>query len=167
MKFALVSAVALSALGFVSTAQAQMAGGRLFFEGDIIRGAQAGAPGPFCVLNSQFKRLEKVVFRLRLVDQNGKALDAAGVKSLVVELPNGQKLTAAYGQHPARGEAADYFWTAAWQIPNEMPSGSLMFKAVATDTQGATHTWEPFKIKSSQFNVVDGAITITPPPEKK
>jgi hypothetical protein len=41
-----------------------------------------------------------------------------------------------------------------------------MFKATATDSQGHSQTWEPFKIKSSQFNVVDGAITITPPPEK-
>jgi hypothetical protein len=33
--------------------------------------------------------------------------------------------------------------------------------------QGRSQTWEPFKIKSSQFSVVDGAVTIQPPPAKK
>src|SRR6476469_7198395 len=110
MKFLIGSAVALSALAATTTAQAQ---GRLFFEGDIIRGAQAGAPGPLCALNSQFKRLEKVVFRFRVLDQNGKELDDKGLKELTVTLPDGQKLPARFGQHPPRGEAADHFWTAA------------------------------------------------------
>jgi hypothetical protein len=167
MKVLTVSAVTLSVLGFASVAQAQQQGGRVFFEGDVIRGAQQGAPGPFCVLNNQFKRLEKVVFRFRIVDPEGKALDDKGIKSLFVELPSGQKLQAGYGQHPPRGEAADHFWTAAWIIPNEQPTGTFAYKATVTDLQGHTQTWEPFKIKSSQFSVVDGAITIQPPPAKK
>src|SRR5437667_2412068 len=89
MKTLTISAVALSVLGFANVAQAQQAG-KLFFEGDIIRGAQAGAPGPFCVLNSQFKRLEKVVFRFRILDATGKPLDDKGLKTLVVQLPDGQ-----------------------------------------------------------------------------
>src|SRR5262245_30549849 len=84
-----VSAVALSLAGFADSAQAQ-----LFFEGDLVRGAQQGAPGPFCVLNNQFKRLEKVVWRIRVLDHAGKSLDASGLKSLVIELPDGQKLNA-------------------------------------------------------------------------
>ena len=166
MKFLIAPAVALSVLGFAAVAQAQSQG-RLFFEGDIIRGAQQGAPGPFCVLNNQFKRLEKVVFRFRIVDPDGKPVDDKGVKSLFVELPGGQRLQAGYGQHPPRGEAADYFWTAAWIIPTEQPTGTFAYKATLTDNQGGTQTWEPFKIKSSQFAVVDGAITIQAPPAKK
>ena len=159
MKALIVPAVALSALGFATAAQAQ---GRLFFEGDIIRGAQPGAPGALCALNSQFKRLEKVVFRFRILDQSGKALDDKALKSLVVELPDGQKLPARFGQHPPRGEAADHFWTAAWIIPDNYPSGTFMYKATATDLQGQAQTWEPFKIKTSQFNVIDGAIELKP-----
>jgi len=163
MKSWIVPAVALSVLGFATTAQAQSpAQGRLFFEGDIIRGAQPGASGPLCALNSQFKRLEKVVFRLRVLDQAGNALDDKGLKTLVVQLPDGQKLEARYGQHPPRGEAADYFWTAAWIIPDNYPSGSFFYKATATSTQGVTQTWEPFKIKTTQFNVIDGKIELKP-----
>src|SRR3977135_3428780 len=99
MKILTLSLVALSILGFADLAPAQQ-GGRLFFEGDMVRGDQQGAPGPFCVLNNQFKRLEKVVWRVRVLDQAGQALDAKGLKSLVVELPDGQKLDAKLRPYP-------------------------------------------------------------------
>jgi hypothetical protein len=164
-----LSAIALSVatLGFASGAQAQGAAGKVFFEGDLIRGAQAGAPGPFCVLNNQFKHLEKVVFRFRIVDGAGKPVEKDGLKSLVVELPDGKKLNAVFGQHPPRGEAQDHFWTAAWQIPADYPNGTFAYKAVATANDGSTTTWEPFKVKTTQFQVAAGAVEIKPPPAKK
>ena len=163
MKFLIASAVALSTLAAVSTAQAQSQG-RMFFEGDVIRGNQAGAPFAPCVLNNRFQRLEKVVFRVRLVDGDGKPVDDKGVKSLYVDLPNGTKLQAAFGPH---GQGADHFWTAAWIVPSELPSGSLAYKATLTDNQGGTQTWEPFKIRPSQFQIIDGQITLQPVPAKK
>ena len=72
MKCLTMSAVALSLLGFASTsAQAQT---KLFFYGDLERGNQPGIP-PACVLNNQFKHLEKVVWRLRIHDQTGQELN--------------------------------------------------------------------------------------------
>ena len=64
MKRTLFSAIALSTavLSFAGGASAQ----DLFLDGDIVRGNQPGAPGPICVLNNQFKHLEKVVFRFRV-----------------------------------------------------------------------------------------------------
>jgi hypothetical protein len=157
------AAIALGVLGFANGAQAQGAAAKVFFEGDMIRGAQAGAPGPFCVLNNQFKHLEKVVFRFRIQDASGKVLDKDGLKALTVELPDGQKVNATYGQHPARGDASDYFWTAAWVIPANYPDGTFAYKATVTDASGASHTWEPFKVKPSQLQVVAGAIEIKKP----
>lgn len=155
-----IVALSLAIVGFAGTAQAQST--KLFVESDIVRGAQRGAPGPFCVLNNQFKRLEKVVFRVRVLDQTGKALDASGLKSLVVELPDGKKLSARYGEHPpARlGPVLDHFWTAVWIIPANYPSGSLSYKVVATAQDGSTATWAPFKTQTSQLAVVDGQIDI-------
>jgi hypothetical protein len=169
MKVLTISAITLSVLGFASAAQAQQQGGRLFFEGDVIRGNQPGAPGPACVLNNQFKRLEKVVFRFRILDQNGNALDASGIKSLFVDVPGGNtKLQAAYGPHPGgNNPATDYFWTAAWIIPEGHPAGTFSYKATLTDLQGNTQTWEPFKRVTSQFQVADASVTVTPPPAKK
>jgi hypothetical protein len=162
MKKLTLSAVVLSLAitGFAGSAQAQQA--KLFFEGDMERGDQDGAPGPGCVLSSQFKHLEKVVFRVRISDPTGNQLDDKGIKSLEVQLPDGQKFAARYGAHPPPrvGPAADHFWTARWIIPTDYPSGTFAYKVVATAQDGSTQTWEPFKIKGSQLTVVDGAIEI-------
>src|SRR5213593_4215452 len=146
-------ALALSIASFAAFDANAQAAKKLFFEGDLVRGAQQGAPGPFCVLNNQFKRLEKVVWRIRVVDQSGQALDDKGLKSLVVELPDGQKLNARYGPHPppAQGPATDYFWTAIWIIPTSYPSGTFAYKVVATDLDGGSQVWEPFKRSTSQL----------------
>jgi hypothetical protein len=138
---------------------------QLFVEGDLVRGAQQGAPGPFCVLSNQFKRLEKVVWRIRVLDAAGQSLDDNGLKSVVVELPDGQKLDAKFDRHPppAQGPALDHFWTAVWTIPTSYPSGSLGYKVVATGKDGQAQGWEPFKSKPSQLTVVDGQVEIKKP----
>ena len=167
MKMTFAAAIVLSGAvaGFAGGAQAQGAGGaKLFFEGDMVRGAQAGAPGPFCVLDNQFKHLEKVVWRFRILDENGKVLDNTGLKGLVVELPDGQKMNAQYGPHPGgNNPATDYFWTAIWTIPSGYPNGTFVYKATATALDGKTATWEPFKRVTSQLQVVAGDIEIKKP----
>src|SRR5271167_3658352 len=85
------------ALTAASVAHAQGAP-KLFFEGDMVRGAQVRSGAP-CVLNSQFKHKEQVVFRVRVTDADGKNLDDKGLKSLVVELSNGQKIPARFHGH--------------------------------------------------------------------
>jgi hypothetical protein len=117
------------------------------------------------VLSNQFKRLEKVVWRIRVLDAAGQSLDDKGLKSVVVELPDGQKLDAKFDRHPppAQGPALDHFWTAVWTIPTSYPSGSLGYKVVATGSDGQSQAWEPFKSKPSQLTVVDGEIEIKKP----
>ena len=162
-KFAAV-ALSIAILGFADSATAQ-SGGKLFFEGDMVRGDQQGAPGPFCVLLNQFKRLEKVVWRVRVLDQTGKSLDDKGLKSVVVELSDGQKLAARFGPHPPprAGPATDHFWTAIWIIPTSYPSGTFVYKVVATDLEDKAQTWEPFKRNTSQLQVIAGEIEIKKP----
>jgi hypothetical protein len=164
MRIVALSAVMLSLLAFAGAGYAQQET-RLFFEGDMVRGDQEGAPGPFCVLTNQFKRLEKVVWRVRVLDQTGKPLDDKGIKTLVVELPDGQKLPGRYSPHPGprAGPATDYFWSARWIIPTGYPSGTFVYKVVATDLDGKTHTWEPFKRVTSQLQVIAGEIEIKKP----
>jgi hypothetical protein len=161
-KTSTLAAITLSGvvLCFAQGAQAQV---RLFIEGDIVRGAQQGAPGPVCVLNNQFKHLEKVVWRFRVRDQNGTVLDDKGLKSLVVELPDGTKVNARYGGHPPGNEPTDHFWAAAWIIPANYPNGTFVYKATATDVEGTTATWEPFVRVTSQFQVMPGAIELKKP----
>jgi hypothetical protein len=155
MKTTALFSIALTAavLGFANLAQAQ----NLFLDGDIVRGNQPGAPGPICVLNNQFKHLEKVVFRFRVRDQSGKLLDDKELKSLVVELPDGQKLQGYYGGHPPSGPL-DFFWVVVWIIPATYPSGSFTYKATATDMQGRSQVWEPIKRAASYPVVLPGVV---------
>ena len=159
-----VTALAMAVIGLADDTSAQ-SGSRLFFEGDMVRGDQEGAPGPICVLTNQFKRLEKVVWRVRVLDQTGKPLDEQGLKSLAIELADGQTLPGRYGPHPGpkSGPPQDYFWSARWIIPTSYPSGTFVYKVVATDMDGKSHTWEPFKRVTSQLQVMPGEIEIKKP----
>jgi hypothetical protein len=164
MKISLSVALACAALGLAGTANAQ----NLFLDGDIVRGAQDGAPGPICVLTNQFKHLEKVVFRFRVRDQSGKLLDEKGLKNLVVELADGQKIEGHYGGHPPvsagnPGGPTDYFWVAVWVIPESYPSGTFRYKATATDLQGHAQLWEPIKRVTTDLQVLPGAIEFKKP----
>jgi hypothetical protein len=153
---AAVPVVALSMLGFANSAHAQAA--KLFIEGDMERGNQAGAP-PACVLNNVFLHLEKVVWRVRVKDANGNVLDKDKLKSVVVTLQDGKTIEAAFGGHPPRAPT-DNLWAAAWIIPADYPTGTFGYKVTATDTQGNTATWEPFKIATSQLRIEAGAIEL-------
>src|SRR5215472_19008037 len=89
-------ALFLTVLGFAEGSVAQEAR-KLFIEGDIVRGnTPAGITGPVCVLTNQFKRKEKIVFRIRVRDIAGAPLDDKALKGIVVELADGQKFKADY-----------------------------------------------------------------------
>jgi hypothetical protein len=51
---------------------------------------------------------------------------------------------ARYGGHPPRAPE-DFFWTAAWMIPKDFPTGTFGYKVTVTDMEGNTQTWEPIK----------------------
>ncbi len=127
---------------------------KLFFEGDVVRGAGPTAKGPGCVLNSHFKRGEIAIFRLRLLDpKTGASLDDKAVKGVIVELSNGEKFAMNYHQHPPK-EPTDWFWVGGWPITEAQPTGSLTYKIIATTLSGDSVTWQPFKVASSQVTVV-------------
>jgi len=148
------SSFALSALlATAATPALAQEAPKLFFEGDVVRSA-VNAKGAVCVLTSQFKRGETALFRIRLLDaKTGKSLDDKGVKSLVVELSNGEKLGVNYHQHPPK-DPTDWFWVAGWPIAEDQPTGSLSYKVVATTLDGQTVTWRPFQVANSQVTVV-------------
>jgi hypothetical protein len=149
-----LSILAASSLAFAAAAQAQDK--RLFFEGDMVRGPQAGQAGPFCVLANQFKRKEEVAWRIRVLDSDSKPMDDKGLKSLVVVLPDGKKIEAKFKAHPPRPPQTDNFWSTSWVVPADYPTGTFAYKIVATDMQGHEQTWEPFKIASSQLTIIAG-----------
>jgi hypothetical protein len=146
-------ALALTVFGFAHDAMAEEAK-KLFFEGDLVRHTVENQAGPFCVLTNQFKRKEAVAWRIRVLDSTGDVADDKVLKSVVVELGDGQKLPAHYGPHGK--PPTDYFWSLHWVIPADFPTGSLGYKVIATTMDGTTQTWEPFKRAPTQLTVITG-----------
>ena len=127
---------------------------KLFFEGDIVRGAGPSAKGAPCVLNSQFKRGENVIFRIRVLDpKTGKPLDDKQIKNLSIELSNGEKVPSSFRGHPPK-DSTDTFFSAGWPVPAEQPTGSLQYKVVVTTLAGETVTWRPFNVAATQITVI-------------
>jgi hypothetical protein len=158
--------VVLAIAGFANMSAAQETQ-KLFIEGDIVRGnTPAGITGPVCVLANQFKRRENVVFRIRVRSAAGEPLDDKNIKAITVELADGQQFQAAYRSRPPAGvrsafgltEPTDYFWSAAWLIPPDYPTGSLSYRVVASDTHGNTQSWTPFKDPRSLPMVMPGEV---------
>ena len=164
-----VAALSMAVVGFAGVATAQEAR-KMFIEGDIVRGnTPSGLTGPVCVLANQFKRKENVIFRIRVRNIAGQPLDDKEIKSIVVELSDGKKYPAAYRARPpmsvrtALGLTAplDYFWSAAWLIPQDYPTGSLSYRVVATDMEGNTQDWTPMKDLRSLPVVIPGDVEYT------
>ena len=146
--------VAGATLGFIHVGGAQAAGPTMVIQADTVRGVLQGMTAPGCVLNNQFKHKEEVIFRIRVIDtKTGQGMDKDQLKSLVVELPDGQKFQARYGKHPPQ-DPVDYFWSSSWVVPANYPTGSFGYKVVATDKDGHTATFEPFKSKPSQLTII-------------
>lgn len=164
-----ITALSMVVLGFASVAAAQEAQ-KMFIEGDIVRGnTPNGNTGPVCVLANQFKRKENVVFRIRVRNIAGQPLDDKSIKSIVVELSDGKKYSASYRPRPPAAVRAalgltgpiDYFWSAAWLIPQDYPTGSLSYRVVATDVQGNTQEWTPMIDLRSVPMVMTGDVEYT------
>jgi len=144
----------LLALGVTASAEAE-SGKPLFIAADMVTGP--GGSGPICVLRSQFMRNERVAWRIRVQDVTGKQLDDKGLKSVVVELADGQKFPARFGGHPPNAPT-DWLWSSSWTIPEEYPTGTLNYKVVATALDGTTQSWEPVNNKVSWLTVIPGTF---------
>jgi hypothetical protein len=144
----------LLTLGMAPLAQAQ-SGTRLFIAADMVRGP--GGSGPVCVLSSRFMRKEEAAWRIRVQDATGKELDDKGLKSVVVELSDGQKFPARFGGHPPK-EPTAYLWSTAWIIPDDYPTGTFNYKVVATALDDTTQTWEPVNTRASLLTIAAGTF---------
>src|SRR5260221_3299943 len=125
MKLRTLSALALSVVaGLSSSAYAQARAtpaGKLFFEGDIVRHALMGQQGPFCVLNNRYTRGEAVAFRQRVLKPDGTVADNTYLKSVEIELGNGNKVPLHYGGHGM--PVTEFFSESVFRTTQGYPSG--------------------------------------------
>ena len=172
MRKMLAVSAALLALPALSDFARAQAAPKFFFEGDIVRGnTPDGATGPVCVLANQFKRRENVIFRIRVRDVTGRALDNKGLSNVVVQLMGGQTFAARFATRPPANVIAalklpgptDEWWTAAWRIPQDFPTGTVTYKVRVTDLQGNSQEWAPFNDPRSWPTVLDGEVEFRKP----
>jgi hypothetical protein len=120
----------------------------LILSSDMVSG------GGGCVLDNVYKPGEEVVFRVRVYDPvTGKQMDNKALSSVIVSLPDGQSFTANYGGHP-NSNPVDHFWTTAWTIPANYPTGTLTYTATATAADGRTGTFDVFNVQPSLLTIV-------------
>ena len=115
-----------------------------------------------CAMSNRFPRNGGIVFRARVDDpKTGALMDNKALKSVEVGLANGQKVTADYGAHP-KDPPNEFYWTAAWKIPKNHPTGTLKYTVTATAADGRTGTWEPFSVVSSLPTILEDILEDVP-----
>jgi hypothetical protein len=116
--------------------------------GDTVLGVQ-------CIQSNRFKRNDVIVFRAHVVDtKTGEDMTGDDLTSVVAELPDGSSFPLNYGEHPPQNPQASY-WTVAWPVPADYPTGTFGYKIVATNKAGETATFEPFKVTPSQLTITE------------
>ncbi len=149
------AALAGALLGLPAAASA--AAPQLFFSGDMVISPAEGSGGAHCVLASQFRHKDEVVFRVRVLNQNGDPVTDKDLKSLVVKLSSGEEFPMRYGGHP-HDKPVDNFWTAGWKVPDDYPAGSLSYQVIATTEQDTTENWAPFNVAPSELTILPDGV---------
>lgn len=135
---------------------------RFVIQADVVAGPrnipEAERAGRVCVLQSRFPRNSEVVWRARVIDPvSGEELDDSTLESVEVRLGDGQTFAMRYGPHP-RENPTDFFWTTAFDVPEDYPSGTLNYEIVATGPGGETATFTPFNVAPSLLTVTDEVL---------
>jgi len=117
---------------------------QLFVYGDVVSGNG-------CVLASRFTVGDKIVFRVNVIDPlTGEQVEDAKV---AVHLNTGDVLDMELGLHPPNAEDADKFWTVAYEVTEDTPTGTLeYFVRAETDTKSGE--FRPFRVAPSMLTIV-------------
>jgi hypothetical protein len=107
-----------------------------------------------CVQKNRFAKNEEIVWRVRVIDPaTDEPMDDEALSAIVVKLPD-QELPMRWGPHP-RDNPTDFFWTVAWTVPEDYPSGLLPYTVEATATDGRTGVFEQFGVAPAQLAVTE------------
>ena len=131
---------------------------------DLVRGSFQPL-GPVCVQTNVFKQGEEVVWRAevreaatgREIGNDGKNVAEIAERGLtaIAFLENGPSFPMKYGQHPGRaqaGEPVNFFWTTAWKIPDDYPTGTVKWWVIVRDKAGAFIRFDPIGVGTNLPN---------------
>jgi hypothetical protein len=131
----------------------------LFVYADTVIGFLPGVtdPADICVESNRYSLGQEIVWRIRVLDGDQQRMDDKHMNSVVVKIPGGPTLNAHYEGHPGGPGATptDYFWSVAWTIPLDYPTGTFPYQVVATAYNGLRMgTFEDFNIFPSLLTIV-------------
>jgi hypothetical protein len=141
-------------------AQAGHGMGKLSIWGDVVNFNDPKSPNQ-CVLQSRFKRGERIGFRMTAID--GGSGETENTATLVAHVSYGGKTVdvpmrwRGVGDYPkeAYSRAPNDMWTGGWPVPKDAPTGSITYTITATDRFGRKATYRPFASIPSQLTIVD------------
>jgi hypothetical protein len=130
----------------------------LFIDGDTVLGptnlTEEERPLKTCVQMSRFAHNEEIVWRVKVIDPaSGEPMDDSALESVQVVMGD-QTLDLHYGPHP-RDNPVDFFWTVAWEVPEDYPSGTVSYTLEATAVDGRTGTWEQFAVQAAMLTITE------------
>ena len=150
--FILSGILATSLLAGCSSGNDNPSGGGNVMDSLVVYGGIVSNIG--CLETSVGHQGELIVFRTRVVDpQTGQDMTDSELQSVEVTLPDGTVFDDSYGGHPGGGTPTDYFWSVAWEIPLNYPTGSLGYTVTATANDGRTGSYTDFNVSSSQLTI--------------
>ncbi len=157
-----VGLIGLIVVAAAACASSPKAAQTLILQSDVIIGTVGVKnPADICVVSSRFPQGGDVVWRVKVYDPaTGQPMDDKALDSVVVSLKDGQTFKAQYGPHPGappgqpQPPPTDYFWTAAWVIPNSYPTGSVPYTVAAKSKDGRTGTFSEFNVAPSLLTVI-------------
>lgn len=136
----------------------------LIITGDTIRGQlglndvekNIGPGGIHCTQQSRFPQGGRIVWRMKVIDPTtGKYLDDKALASVTITYPDGKTDKLAYGGHGGTKDAPqDYLWAVGYTVPVDYPTGAFNYKIEAKSVEGATGTFEPFKVAAAMLTIV-------------
>ncbi len=128
---AIVALAGVVALVVAACSSSPKAAQALILQTDTVVSSQGVKnPADICIQSSRFPRGEGVVWRVKVYDPvTGQPMDDKALDSIVVSLKDGQTFKAVYGGHPGQPGVppTDYFWSVAWAIPANYPTGSVPY----------------------------------------
>jgi hypothetical protein len=132
--------------------QTPASGERLVVYGDTVFFIGPGIPLS-CTLSSQFKRGDRIGFRMTAINPATGKRDRA--TKMVIHLTYAGKTM----DIPMRDRQNDRqpereFWIGEWAVPDDAQPGIVRYTVSATDPQGRTGEYKPFDVEPSQVTIV-------------
>lgn len=126
-----------------------------FVNADMVRGGK-NATGPVCVLNSNYKLGEQVVFRADIYDaRTGERITKEKAEELELKVTaiveDVDEYEMSMGPHP-REEPQINFWVGVWEIPSIFQTGWFKWTIVVTDKEGNEYIHEPIGSRRPQMS---------------